>query len=156
MFFHPTLTIWVLCFKMTVFSAQKSKSHVWKKANAFIIGKGLSLLAPPVLPSFCVFYSSWIFAMGQTCQLVTTGKDKEIRNAKQLNRLPDTTIISMLFSSREPLVKVIWISSTFYAGRRHVESPFDIFSLSGYRVSGYLVFLTKNINSAFKMKWVSS
>lgn len=127
-----------------MFSAQNPQSHISKrkkKVNAFLTGNDLSVLALHVSSSFCLFYSSWISAMGRRCQLITNEKVREIRNQKQLNRLPDLTFISMLFSSTEPLVKDRLISFSFYAVRRRAENPFDILILFSYIVSGYLVFL---------------
>lgn len=145
MFFQPTFTIWVVSLKRLHFQL-KNPSH-----SLFVClatENGLTVLAPPCFALFCMLYSSWILATDQTCQLVTTGKVREI-SRKQVNRLPDLTFISMLFPSREPLLKVRLISFIFCAGRRQVESPFDIPSLFSYIVRGYLVFLGGNINTAF-------
>lgn len=122
---------------MPAFSAQKSKSLVLKqKVNAFLTGNGLSVLALPCFALFlCVLF---ILNLSHRSDMPACNHwESQRRSGKQLNRLPDLTIISTLLSSREPLLKVRLIF-IFYAGRRQVESPFDIPSLFSYIVVAIL------------------
>lgn len=122
----------------------KNPSHIpWKKlipSNR----KRFLFVGPSTFCPFCVFCSSRISAMAHTYQPRSAGKVRELRSV--------FLTLARCSLPRGLLWKEDWTSSLCVTGRRHVESPFDIFCLFSYAISSYHVSFRKHINIAFKMK----